>query len=326
MYATIEQIADWIRTHDNVAVITHGRPDGDAYGCALGMVRIFRALGKRAFPVDDDRVEPRYGFLEGSDEFTNEINGLPFEPECAFGVDCSDAERMKNSRALFERFEDRAAIDHHDSDDGLFAPLVYVEPEASACGEIVLKLVRLLNVEMDRPLAECIYTAIATDSGNFSFRSTSAFSLRAAADCVEAGADPEKLTRILFRERSLAKTRLLGYGLSSMVLSPGGRVAGMCLPDAAFEACRAEREDSHNLVNYMNEIDGVYVGILCEERPNGVRISFRGAHDTDVAALAAKFGGGGHTAAAGATVDGCSLEEKFREVMREAAKYVGEAE
>ncbi len=322
MFCTVSELADFVRAHDDYAIITHFKPDGDAYGCALGLVNILRGIGKRAFPVCDDSVETKYRFLEGWEEFTNEEKGLPFEPRTALGVDVSDANRMGASRALFERCPYKAAIDHHVSNVGL-APLTLLEAEAAAAAEPVLKLAQALGFQLTKAVAEQLYTALVTDSGNFSFRDTRGTTMRAAAECLDAGADADELTRILFRERTVAKTRLIGMALSSFELAGGGRVAGIRMSAEMFRQSGADLPDAHSIVNYMNEMKGVDIGILCEERPDAVRISFRASGDTDVSKLAARFGGGGHTAAAGARIEGGKLDEIFQQAMAGACEYLG---
>ncbi|MBR5751868.1 MAG: bifunctional oligoribonuclease/PAP phosphatase NrnA [Clostridia bacterium] len=323
MLSTLKQTADFLRAHDDYAVITHFKPDGDAYGCALGLTYILRKMGKRAFPVCDDPVETKYRFLPMSGEFTNAKKGFPFTPQTAVGVDVSDADRMGDSRTVFETCLNKAAIDHHVSNVG-FAPVTLLDAEAAAAGELILALSEELGVVLDKTLAELLYTAIATDSGNFSFRDTRGDTMRAAAKCLDAGIDVDELTRRLFRARSLARTKLLGMALNRIEMRGNGRVAGVMITDEMFARAGAERPDAHSIVNYLNEIDGVSVGILCEQCPEGTRISFRSAGDTDVSVLAARFGGGGHTAASGAYILGARMEDIFEDILTKACAYLDE--
>ena len=323
MLSTLKETVDFLRAHDDFAVITHFKPDGDAYGCALGLTYILRKIGKRAFPVCDDPVETKYRFLPMSSEFTNAHKGFPFTPQTAVGVDVSDADRMGDCRAVYETCLYKAAIDHHVSNSG-FAPVTLLDADAAAAGELILQIAEALDVNLDETLAVLLYTAIATDSGNFSFRDTRGDTMRAAARCLDAGIDVDELTRRLFRSRTLAKTRLLGMALDHIEMRGNGRVAGVMITDEMFADAGAERPDAHSIVNYLNEIDGVSIGILCEQRPEGTRISFRSAGDTDVSVLAARFGGGGHTAASGAYILGARMEDKFEEILNEACAYLDE--
>lgn len=322
MFCTIKEMADWCRAHDDFIIITHARPDGDAYGSAIAATMILRAIGKRAFPACDDPVETKYRFLPLADEFADRDH-LPFHPKTALAVDCGDAGRTKELESVFNSCADSAVIDHHGTNAG-FGDLTYLEGEAAAAGELILKLAHELGVTLTKEMATAIYTAISTDSGNFSFKDTSAQTFETAAECVKAGIDIEMLSRTLFRARSLAKTKLIGLALNHIVMSKNGYVAAIMLTDEMFAATGAERPDSHSIVNYMNEIDGVKVGILCEQNKDGVKISFRSGDGTDVAALAQKFDGGGHKAAAGGRIIGAKLEEKFMEIVRISAEYVGD--
>ena len=166
MLCGLEEMARFLREHDNFAVITHFKPDGDAYGSALGLVHLLRGMGKRAFPVCDDPVERKYQFLPGWGEFTNAEKGLPFQPETALGVDVSDASRMGKSEALYRSCPHQAAIDHHASNVG-FAPCTLLEAEAASAGEIVVKLSSYMGEKLTKDVAQQLYTAIVTDSGNF---------------------------------------------------------------------------------------------------------------------------------------------------------------
>ena len=322
MLCGLEEMARFLREHDNFAVITHFKPDGDAYGSALGLVHLLRGMGKRAFPVCDDPVERKYQFLPGWEEFTNAEKGLPFQPETALGVDVSDASRMGKSEVLYRSCPHRAAIDHHASNVG-FAPCTLLEAEAASAGEIVVKLSAHMEESLSKDVAQQLYTAIVTDSGNFSFRDTSGDTLRAAALCVDAGIDVDELTRRLFRTRTAAGTRLLGLALSGYTLCGQGRVAGLMISEKMFEESGATSADAHSIVNYMNEIAGASIGILCEQAPGVVRISFRSAGNVDVIPLAQRFGGGGHKAASGARVEGGTLEEVFEQVLDAACEYLG---
>ena len=311
MLGTLKDIAGFIRENDDFAVITHFKPDGDAYGSALGLVGILRLMGKRAFPVCDDEVEPAYRFLANSGEFTNDEKALPFVPMCAIGVDISDARRMGRSENLFIGCAKQAVIDHHATNTG-FGDVTYLEADAASTGEIIVKLAEELGAKLTKPIAEQLYTAISTDSGNFSFADTSPQTLIMA----------EYLTRLLYRSRTPGKTRLIGLALSAYVMSPSGRVAGVKLTKQMFDEAGASLPEAHSLVNFMNEIQGVYVGILAEERPGETRVSFRGANGADVSVLAQKFGGGGHIAASGARFPGENIDEVFKKVMDEAERYV----
>ena len=316
MIGTAEKIADWILENDDIAVIVHFRPDGDAYGSALALTEAIRALGKRAFPACDDPVEQKYAFLPGSEAFCTK-DTMPFTPHAALGADVSDAGRMGKLGEIFSACSSRAILDHHATNNG-FEKICYVDEKAAAAGELALEVIEKLDVSLTPSMALNLYVAISTDSGNFSFQSTSPRTYLSAAKCVEAGVNVEETTRILYRTRSVAKTRLLGSALSRIELFAGGKIAAIRLTKRMFEENGATPADAHAIVNYLNEMEGVRIGILAEEQENATKFSFRAADGADVSQLAAFFGGGGHVAAAGATITGETMDSAFERVIAEA--------
>lgn len=317
-----EQLAAWLKDKNDIMVVTHIRPDGDAYGTALSVTAMLTALGKRAFAACDDRVEPKYAFLPGSDRWYNQ-NNLPFAPACALSVDVSNIERMGKLAEAFQNAPARAVLDHHATNDG-FGDINFIEPDSASAGEMALTLLDAFSLPMTKDLAVCLFTAISTDCGNFSFSNTSPRSYRSAARCLQGGANAEELTRRLYRLRSEAKTRLLGMALAQLEVYADGKIAAVRLYKTMFSACGATPEDAHSIVNYVNEVDGVKIGILAEEQDGAAKFSFRSAGDVNVAALAQRFGGGGHEAAAGLTVKGGDFNETFARVLAEACKVIRE--
>lgn len=318
MIGNAKAIAQWIKRHDDIAVIVHFRPDGDAYGSALALTKAIQALGKRAFPLCDDAVEPKYRFLPGWEEFCTGDN-MPFSPRAALGADVSEVTRMGKSREVFSACPHQAVIDHHDTNRG-FGEACYVCESAIATGELVLEIVEELGIPLSREIALGAYVAISTDSGNFCFKNTSASTYRSAAKCVDAGVDVEEVTRILYRTRTLAQTRLLGAALDHIEMYGDGRVAAVRLTPEMYEKTGATKAEAHSIVNYLNEIEGVRVGFSAEVMDGGVKFSFRASNGADVAALAQVFGGGGHIAASGANVPGVTLEEIFPKAVEEAVR------
>ncbi|MBR3927881.1 MAG: DHH family phosphoesterase [Clostridia bacterium] len=322
MIGSAKEIAKFILDNDDIAVITHIRPDGDAYGTALCMTEAIRALGKRAFPACSDPVEEKYAFLPDSGDFASG-DAMPFPPKAVLSVDVSDVKRMGDMENVFFACERRACLDHHATNPG-FCDINFIDGKAAAAGEMALDVIKELGVALSKDMAVNAYVAISTDTGNFSFSSTTSNTYRYAAMCVDAGADVESLTRTLYRTRSIAKTRLLGYALDRIELFENGRVAAIRLNDEVFEALGATRADANSIVNYLNEIEGVRVGILADEMKEGVKFSFRAGVGADVSKIAKKFGGGGHIAAAGATAAGVTMEEIFPKVIKASCEAARE--
>lgn len=322
MIGSAEALAKWIHENDDIAVFTHIRPDGDAFGTALAVTLAIRALGKRVFPAFDDVMDETYRFLPGSGLFAK-AEGLPFAPKAVLCVDVADVKRLGALEAAFLSAGERACLDHHATNPG-FAGVNFVDETAASASELALNVIECLGVRITEDIAVNLYTGIVTDCGNFSYNNTTPETYRKAAKCVEKGVNVEKITRILYRTRSLAKTRLLGSALNSIEMHADGKIAAIRLTKAMYEKANAVRADAQSIVNYLNEIENVQVGILADEIEGGVKFSFRAGAGADVARLARVFGGGGHIAAAGASVFGKTMEEIIPEVIREAEKQIAE--
>ena len=298
---TLKELAAWFADKDNIVVIGHVAPDGDAIGAALAVRHAFAKMGKRACVALSDKVPDKYMFMPGAEEICA-VNALPFEPDCAFAVDVSEHHRMGSAAAIFDKAQYRANLDHHETNPG-FGDVFHVEGDRASTGEIALEFIKELGVEPDRTIAECVFVALCTDTGNFNFKNTDQRAYAAAGECVKYGADVEKLTRKSFRERSLAATKLLGEALSMTQTAYDGKIAYTYVDEAMLERAGAKLEDASRISNYMNEITGVMVGLYFERRNGATKVSWRSACEINVAKIAAVFGGGGHDAAAGATIN-----------------------
>lgn len=292
-----------------VLLTGHERTDGDCVGSLVALDAVLRALGKDARVLLPDAPPARYRKLAGF----GRIRGYAGEPvapaDLVVVLDSGDRDRLG---ALANALPAGAAvvnIDHHASNAG-WGDLSWVDPVASSVGEMVWRLVRGAGWPLPPEAAEGLYAAIATDTNRFTHPNTTADALRAAADLVEAGADASRLARILFEEQSEASVRLLARALASLALSEGGRVARVTLSAADFAAVGASPTDAHEIVDWPRSIEGVCVAAYLYEIDGDARtrVSLRAEPPLDVARVAARFGGGGHAAAAACVVEGAPSE------------------
>ena len=169
---TIEQLADWLRKREDIALFGHVSPDGDATGSTLALWHALRAMGKRAVVCLPDGIPLLYAMLPGADNIVNTEEPLPFVPQTALAVDVSEIERLGDAgMALFQSCPDQAALDHHFTNPG-FGQLYMLDGEAAASGELVVDLIEALGVHLDEAMAECLFVAISTDSGHFNYSNT----------------------------------------------------------------------------------------------------------------------------------------------------------
>lgn len=299
---SIEAIADWLKSRDDFALFGHVSPDGDAAGSCIATALMLQKLGKRAFVVLPDGLPKMYSGFDCSVNLVNAGEDVPFAPKTAVSIDVSEPARLGNGAEMFASCAERAMIDHHATNPG-FGDVYFIDPEAAACGEIIVKLIQTSNVECTREMAQWLFIAISTDSGHFSFSNTRPETLEAAAETLKTGIDVSKITEKLYRLRTKARTQLLGVVLAGLQTSVDGRLAWAKLTREMLEKTGARREDAEGIVNYLNEISGTEFACLAEERDDGTKFSLRAKGELDVAKqVAIPFGGGGHAKAAGCTL------------------------
>ena len=322
--ATIDSMAAWLMAHDDFVIMGHVSPDGDASGSTLGLWHALKALGKRAVVCLPGGLPRLYGWLHGADEVIPTGEPLPFAPQTAIAVDVSELSRLGDvGMPVFEACAARGCIDHHGTNP-LFGHITLLDPDAVAAGEIVTNVIEAMGVTLTRDMAECLFVAISTDSGHFSYARTRLETLNAAARCAGAGIDIEFITTRLYRTRTLGRTRLLGLVLAGLQISDDGRMAWAFLTEAMLREANALREDNEGIVNYLREIEGVAFAVLVEERGPQTKLSIRSTDALNVAdAVAVPLGGGGHPCAAGVTVN-MPMQEALEKALALARAALGD--
>ena len=304
---TRREAAAYLLEHDRFALVTHRRPDGDTLGSAALLCRGLRQLGKTAHVLWNPEVTEKYvGLLEGLTKETVE------ETDTVVTVDVASPNMLGS---YFAHLQEKALlrIDHHGSATS-FTPYELVEPETAACGEIVYGVLKEMGAELDVAMAEALYTAVATDTGCFRYANTTAHTLHAAADCLAAGANTFALNQILFETNSLGRLRLQGWLVENAVFLRNGQIAICPLPKSKEQELGLTEDDLENISGFPRTIAGVKIAAtLRQEDENRVKMSVRAVPGYDAAAICQKFGGGGHTGAAGASMN-MTMEEAVEAV------------
>lgn len=301
----LPEIANALLAADHMLVCGHVSPDGDCLGSALGLAWALRALGKdvTCLLAKDEPVEFGLRFLPGVADMV---------PACDYtgsydafvSVDVPNPDRMGNdAKRLHAQARETITIDHHIS-NGPMSRVNYVDADAPAAAMLVWDLIPLLGVRPDAAMATCCYTGLLTDTGRFQFQNTTADALKYAAQMVAAGADPADIAREVYQNRSRASIALEKRMLGRIAYHGGGRFAVSYLKRSDFVETGAIKADAEPMIDIVRSIRGVQVACMLREQEGQVRGSLRAKDDTDVSVLAARFGGGGHKAAAGFTFEG----------------------
>lgn len=299
----LEGVVAELRQVKSALITSHVNPDGDAIGSLLGMRLLLQALGCPEVHCALEDPAPRvYRFLPGADGILGPGGAVP-EFDTVIMLDCAVRSRTGAIAAWFEKHPRTLIIDHHQEEhpEG-WAGLV--DPGYAATGEIIAELFEAAGVPMTKEAAECLYCAQSTDTGVFRFSNTTARSHLIAARLLETGIDASGIAHRVYEVMSRAKFELLRLVLDRMEIAADGRLAHTWVTAADLESFGARKEDLDGLVNYARNIEGVTVAILFNEVDAGrTKVSFRSNPEFNSATFLNRFGGGGHAAAAGASID-----------------------
>jgi bifunctional oligoribonuclease and PAP phosphatase NrnA len=301
-------LANLIEIHDRFLVTTHVRPDGDALGSEVGMAGLLRQKGKDVRVVNSSPTPPRYDFLDPDgtffEHFQHAVQAEDLaDREVAVILDLSAWNQLGDMEGFMRGFRGaKVVVDHHLSQDDLGA-LFFKDTAAEATGTLVLQAVQSLGATLTPEVATGLLTAIAMDTGWFRHSNTRASTMRAAAELMEAGASADRIYRLLFERNTLGRLRLMGETLVNLRTELDGRLAYAAVSLENLLRTGAIPPDTEDLVDFTVSLRGVEVGLLfIEQARGGVKVSFRTRTDVDCSLLARRFGGGGHRAAAGATI------------------------
>lgn len=321
--------AETLLSARTVVLASHVNPDGDSLGSSLALFLALQALAKDVTILSTDGVPEIYQWMPSASSVmrTTKRRGFDVAAVCDSGA----VERVGSSlRPIVESARVIIDIDHH-VQDSPFGDIRVLDSTASSTAELVWDVIDAMQTLhgsslMNRDIARCLMTGLITDTGSFRFLNVTPRTFRLAAAMQELGAHPGPIAEEVFECRSLASVKLLGRALNSLQVAPGGRVAWARVTSSDFESLGAHDAETEGIVNHVRSIAGVQVGILFREIPGAkVRISMRARAGSDVNRIARVFGGGGHTLAAGCSIEG-PLGQVELAVVQEAIRQVSDVE
>jgi phosphoesterase RecJ-like protein len=290
------------RAHPRFLLTSHARPDGDAIGSVLALAEILDQLGRRVDIVLSDPIPATYSTLPNLHRIhhatsANDVVADPGVP--AILLECDGIARTGllglEGRTLIN-------IDHHASGRP-FGSVNWIDEHACAVAAMVYRIAVAANVEITPSMATCLYAAILSDTGAFTYSSTTADTFALVHDLAAHGANPSQIARDIYFSNPATKIRLLGIALSN--LQTEDDLAWTWVTGEDMERIGAIAEDCEGVVNYLISIAGVEAAVFLREVPDTsqFRLSIRSKGKLDVARIAEHFGGGGHRSASGCTID-----------------------
>jgi bifunctional oligoribonuclease and PAP phosphatase NrnA len=309
--ADSQRALDLVRQADRILIVTHISPDGDAIGSLLAMGHLVRQLGKPHVTLAlDDGIPEKYGFLPGSADVVQAAEG-PFD--LILIVDCSDDRR--GGQVLQSNWRHGAPvinIDHHVTNTE-FGTINLVRFEAAATTQIIYWLTKAWDLEVDPEVALCLLTGLVTDTLCFRTASVTPKVMADAAALMEAGADLRRVTQQTINRKAYDAIRYWGVMLDTVQLEE--RVIWAVASVNMRQRVGYRSNGDASLVTFLITAWEADMAVTLAETDGGrVEISLRAKPGFDVSGIALELGGGGHPAAAGATVDG-PLPEATEQVL-----------
>lgn len=308
-----------------VALITHVNPDGDGIGSEVGLLHMLAAVDVRAVIANPSPLPDRYRFLvQGIEKSEKSSDAAKYikRADVVFVLDISDVGRLGSLGEVVAALKvPVVCIDHHATDGTMPEGPRLVDAEASATGELVYDLARVLGWDISAEAAHGLYVAIMTDTGGFRYSNTTSHVMDIAGRLLECGVDPESVYEHVFASAPEGRVRLIAEVLSTLVVESDLGLAWVTVPDGALERNGVGPDDLEGVVEFPRSVRGVKLALLFRRLANGrTKVSFRSMGDVDAAALAEEFGGGGHRKAAGASLKGSVPE--IQEIVLARARNV----
>ncbi len=316
-----EEIAALLREKQRFVVISHMRPDADAYGSQLAMTLLLRALGKDVKAWNEDGMVDSLNFLPGAEL----LSAPPAEPEdfdVAVVLDTGTLKRAGTPLQSVRHADAWVNIDHHVSNER-YGDLIYIDSNAPATGEILFEFIHASGFSLTPDIAENLFAAISTDTGSFQYPSTTARTYEIAAELIRAGVDVGELSRRLYDSYPKRRILLMKEMLNELQFDFDDRVVSFALSLETVNRLGSLPEDTEGLINTIRAVDSAVMAAFFEELSGGkIRVSLRSKHASiDVCEICKIFGGGGHALAAGARIVG-SLEEVRKNVLEVAGERI----
>ncbi len=307
-----KKAVELIGKSNSVLITTHIRPDGDACGCIRAMMEAIETLGRKAQALFMSPLPSWYKAMFernipvlGNDIKKEQLADYYADVDLVIIVDTNSNVQLPDfGQWLKESGKKTLVIDHHISGDGL-GDVELVDSEAAAAAEVVFDLFKFAGWAITPRIAEALFIALSMDTGWFKYSNADSRIFHTAAELIEAGARPDVIYRRMHQSFTPARLKLMTRMLEHLELHSDGRIATQYILRRDFDETGSCGPDTENLIDECQRIRTVEAAALFVELADGgFRCSLRSKGRVDVREIAQKYGGGGHTLAAGVNLDG----------------------
>lgn len=317
------KILEEIKKHQTFCVVGHIRPDGDCLGSQLALTMALKAQGFDIVCWNQDPAPAKLKFMDPDGICQGPEADKQFD--CIIAVDAASYDRLGTVGDAIKEHKVVINIDHHPSNTR-YGDLNWIASNASSSGEMIFQLIKAARWPVTPEMADCLFTAISTDTGSFQYPSTSPETFEVAGELVKRGANLTRICDEVYQSYPLPRVRLLRRVYNQFKLTEENRIAYLWLKKSDYSKSGATREDTEGLIDHIRSIEPVEVACLFEEIEQGeTRISLRSKHpEINVNEIAKQFGGGGHKAASGARIEGkpMTVQRRVIAAIRKAIQAV----
>jgi phosphoesterase RecJ-like protein len=304
---TFREIGDLLKAAETILIYPHVNMDGDALGSAAALCRTLRDLGKTSYILIEDDIPRNLLFLDRG--YCTHDQNIIEDVDISLCLDCGDLSRFLKRKEKFLKGKTSICIDHHRTTVP-FCDCNYVDPEAAATGQLIYYLLKEMGTVIDGEIANAVFAAITTDTGNFQYSNTTRECHDIAAELYDFGVDVRRVSQEIYESVRQERILLHGTALSMMERFAEGKAAMTVVTQDMLKKTGAGMDETEGIVDQMRSIEGVEIAILVKEDTEKLKLSLRAKSWGNVAAIAGEFGGGGHTKAAG-----CSLKMPLDEAL-----------
>jgi len=314
----LKKIKSALKKAKSAIITAHIDPDADAIGSSLAMAMLLKKLKVKPVIYSQDGIPKIYKFLPWAEKIITRVpEKLRFD--LAIVLDSSALERVGNKIDLKKIAKKIINIDHH-PDNKQFGDINYCGQSSSAAEE-VFKLAKYLKVPLDRDMAENLYVAVITDTGNFRYENTKVSTFLMAAELFKTKLNVHDITTKIYDNKSLASVKISALAMDQLQFSDDKKIAWTSVTEEMLNKVGAKSDDLVGLIDQIRAIEGVEVAILFREDKGKIKVNFRAKANINVSVIANRLGGGGHHKAAGVIMDG-PLVNVREQVLAETLKYL----
>ena len=306
---------DIIKGSKKILLLSHVNPDGDTLGSMCAMYSMIKKRFKKTADMSVvSNIPFNYNFLPNIHLAQRHFD-TSLVYDLVITLDVASIERTRDAKIFFDRGKCRVNIDHHKTNPN-FGDYNIIEPNASSCGEVLYNYFKTNGWEFTEEAAICLYTAIMTDTGNFRFENTTPQALRAAADLVEIGANPNRLYKLCYESKTKNLVMFQNYCVNKAEFLNENKIVYTTVYKKDLEKFSAGEDFTDGIAETLRAIDTTEVSFVVKEVDNKTtKVSMRSKH-LDVAKICKKFNGGGHTFAAGCTIK-ADIKESIKKILKE---------